>query len=145
MSHTRDHQSPAAQAGNALLDAKDLEIRSLQETIRNREKRIDELLEDRCTQSFEDVIAEYRKGCSNGAAGECPDCTEGFIRALREAHAKRVSELLEANNRFEQNGRLAKRFAVFVSAVILDNTLGPTRREMGTILVKEYRKDNPRT
>ena len=57
----------------------------------------------------------------------------------------RVDELLEANNRFEQRGRMAERTIRFLEGVLLDGTLGPTREQMARHLILEYRKDFPKS
>jgi hypothetical protein len=92
MSRVRDHQSPAEQAGNAMLDERD---------------RID------------------------------------VIRMSE--HEERVKELLEANNRFEQRGRMAERMARFLENLLLDqHGLKETRRNMALSLLAQYRKEFPR-
>jgi hypothetical protein len=60
-------------------------------------------------------------------------------------HEERVKELLEANNRFEQRGRMAEAFARRMEELLISGSIvGNTRYEMCRVLVERYRKEFPR-
>lgn len=116
MTRVKDHQSPSEQAGNAMLDAKDAEIKKCQATVNELAER------------------------------EIKKC-QAIINAQADrifAQADRVLELLQANNRFEQRGRMAERLVRFLESTLLDGNFGPTREAMARHLILEYRKDFPR-
>lgn len=69
------------------------------------------------------------------------------IQSLHETvmnREKRIDELLDANNRFEQRGRMAERLTRFLESCLLDGNFGSTREHMARHLILEYRKDNPK-
>jgi len=33
-----------------------------------------------------EIVKEFLKGCSCGGPGECPECLEGFIKAIRKSY-----------------------------------------------------------
>jgi hypothetical protein len=71
--------------------------------------------------------------------------SEQAANAMLDSKDERIRELLEANNRFEQRGRMAERVVKFLESCLLDGNFGPTRESMARHLILEYRKDFPRS
>ena len=88
------------------------------------------------------INAPYvKKACNEAYA-------DGKVRGHNEAlleMAPRINELIEANNRFEQRGRMAERFARLLEQSILSGAFRPSvSLDMLTSLLVDYRKDFPR-
>lgn len=69
---------------------------------------------------------------------------EQQLRRQDAAFERRIIELLEANSRFEQRGRMAEKFCRLLERSVLANVLRQTTLDSAIILVSEYRKDFPR-